>query len=251
MTETQYFYRVVHGREARLRALLNDIPFYKRAPQEFAITYGGGANHLLAPGENTLTLELFEAPRTNTVILEITIDHNHDDPVIKMEWPALCADLPAEAAGLPLVYTQRFRADKVTHLPAYMSCPPIDFGPEGTPELREAVRAFHAAVANADASSFAEELSLKATEMTAAYAGDPSCSADDARREMADFASSGVSARPLDFDELLFESRAGGRVAYVTRIDGGPAIQAISGGGDRLNVDLCLTRVNGVWRIFR
>ncbi len=93
--ETQYFYRIAHGHQSRIRVLMNDIPFYKRGPTEYAVTFTNGANHLLLPGDNVMTIELYEGPDNFQVTAEITIDHDHDHPVARIDWPL--------AGGLPRV----------------------------------------------------------------------------------------------------------------------------------------------------
>ncbi len=246
--ETQYFCRIVHGNHTRIRVLMNDIPFYKRGPTEYTVTYTDGANHLLLPGDNVITLELYEAPDNIHVIVEVTIDNDHERPVVRLDWPTIVGGLPPV---LPFVISFPFRTTGLSYQPAYLRAPPASFGREGTPELRQAVTDFHGAVARNDADAFARLVELKSVEGQAAYEGSPSYAIGDARREAAEYFSEHALARPLDFDELVFEPRAEGRVAYVTRVDWGPAVEARTRKGRGFGTDLWLTRHDGAWKIFR
>lgn len=250
MEDTSYFYRIAHGPWTRLRVHMNDVPFYRRDPQEYAITFTDGANHLLVPGENALTLEILEAPPHVTVIVEITIDNNHESPVLRIDWPMMEEAVP-EARALPFTITARFTARGTSYRPAYLDAPPSHFWPEGTPEQHEVVRDFHAVMARGDTSGFVEAVGLKSEEYLRAYGGDPTCGKEAAREEAAEAFAKGVEVRPLRMDDLVFEQRADGRVAYVTRRDGGKAVEAVAGDGQRFATDLWLTRHNGAWRIFR
>ncbi|MFT3764722.1 MAG: nuclear transport factor 2 family protein [Minicystis sp.] len=249
--ETQYFYRIYHGPDTRIRVLMNDVPFYQRAPQALAITHTNGANHLVVPGDNTITLELYEAPTHLPVIVEVTIDNNHDSPVVRLDWPALWEGLPAESAVLPFVFTAPFRAGGVSYKPAYLNAPRSNFGPEGTHELRQAVRDFHDAVSRGDTDAFLRLMELKSSEGMRAYEGASAFSMGAASQEIGAYFAKGPQVRPLDMRDLVFESRLDGRVAYVTRADWGPAIEAATPDGQRFLADLWLTRHDGEWKIFR
>lgn len=243
--ETQYFYRIAHGHETRIRVLMNDVPFYQRGPTDYSVTHTDGANHLVLPGDNLLTLELVDAPTHMHVIVEVTIDNDHERPVARIDWPI--------AAGpvLPFAMSAPFRASGLSYRPAYLRAPPAKFGPEGTHELRQAVRDYHGAVSRNDVDSFVRQVELKSSELLAAYEGDSSFSLAAAREGIREYFSGNPMARPLDLDELVFEPRAEGRVAYVTRADWGPAIEATASDGRRFAADLWLTRHEGAWKIFR
>ncbi len=110
---------------------------------------------------------------------------------------------------------------------------------------------FHGAVARNDADAFVRLVDLKSAEAMAAYEGDASFSLADARQGAVEYFSGHALARPLDFDEIVFEPRADGRVAYVSRVDWGPAVEASTSEGRGFATDLWLTRHDGAWKIFR
>jgi len=246
--ETQYFYRIAHGNDTRIRVLMNDIPFYRRGPTEYTVTHTDGANHLVVPGDNVVSLELYEAPDNFHVIVEVTIDNDHEHPVVRIDWPTVLAGAPPV---LPFVISVPFRTTGLSYQPAYLRAPRSSFGREGTHELRQAVTDFHGAMARNDADAFVRLVELKSAEFLAAYEGHSSFSLGDARRGVQEYFAENALARPLDLDEIVFEPRAEGRVAYVTRVDWGPAVEATTSQGRRFATDLWLTRHEGAWKIYR
>jgi hypothetical protein len=251
MAATPYYYQITYGPRTRLRLLMNGVPFYRDVPKSVGVTHGGAANHLMVPGENVLTLDVLEADTFFSIVAEITVDFDHKSPVVRVDWPEIWKDLPAASQVVPFRHDARFRVTGVESEPAYLRAPKTEFGTEGTPELREAVWRYHDVTARGDTEAFLHEIELQLSEMNRAYDNHPAFAAGSVRSDMAERFDAGITARPLDFDELHFESFADGRVAYVTRVDGGPALQAASGNGQEMAADLWLTQENGQWRVFR
>jgi hypothetical protein len=251
MPPTPYYFQVSHGPPTRLRLLMNGVPFYRCVPETEGTTHGAAANHLLMPSGNVLTLEAMEVDTFFAIVVELTIQFDHTAPVLRMDWPKMWKGLPDEAKIVPFRHDMPFEVHGVSFTPAYVNAPKADFDHRGTPELREAVRQYHETIAKGDIDGFMAQNTLKIEECDRAYEGHPAFAPGFLRQPMAERFQAGVEARPLDFDELQFESFAGGRVAYVTRRDGGHALAAASENGDMMTTDLWLTQQGGLWRVFR
>ena len=160
-------------------------------------------------------------------------------------------DVPEALQIVPFRHDVPFEVHGVDFTPAYVNAPKADFDHRGTPELREAVRQYHETIARGDTDGFMAQNAMKIEECDRAYEGHPAFSPGALRDPMAERFQAGVEARPLVFEELHFESFLDGRVAYVTRLDGGTALAAASKNGDEMENDLWLTQQGGLWRVFR
>lgn len=254
MAYANHYFLIHQGPDSAVRASLNDVPFY-RFEEPDSVTRSGPAIHLLRPGENELTLEIDRAPAWSHVFVELSVDNDHEHPTLYCEWPKLYAELPEKARRLPLRYTTRFTPEGETFSPVFLASAPMAFDCLGTPELHEAVRAVHSAVARRDLDAYEREMALMVDEHRRAYAGWDDVEQSLSTHEIAGFFAKDVRVRPLEPDKLHYESRAGGRVAHVTRIDGGHVIEAVSVSGgevlERIRTDLTFTWRDGAWRIFR
>ena len=251
MPPTPYYFQVSHGPRTRLRLLMNGVPFYRCVPGPDGATMGGAANHLLMPSGNVLTLEALEADTHFAIVVELSIDFDHAAPVVRMDWPKMWKDVPEALQIVPFRHDVPFEVHGVDFTPAYVNAPKADFDHRGTPELREAVRQYHETIARGDTDGFMAQNAMKIEECDRAYEGHPAFSPGALRDPMAERFQAGVEARPLVFEELHFESFLDGRVAYVTRLDGGTALAAASKNGDEMENDLWLTQQGGLWRVFR
>ncbi len=257
-----YYFRLHQGTGVSVRAYLNDLLFYKGTGSE-NMTVTSPCNHLLVPGENVFALEVHAAPRPaiapfveGPVRFTLMVDDEDDTTVHRVNWPELWEQLPVEQRALPTVHLSRFQADETLPKPIYASAPPVQFGKEGTPELREAVRRVFRAFASGDTDAFLEENALKLSERQRAYPDIPELAAGPQREKIAAQLGQKWDMRPTDldnFEDLVFEQRADGRVAYVSRIDGGYAIEAVNAADPTsiFTTDLFLTPQAGVWKIFR
>lgn len=253
MAYTHYYFRISQGPDTSVRAWLNDVPFY-RYYGPLQCGRSGPAIHLLKPGENTFAIEIDRAPPESQVFFELMIDFDHEHPAIYFEWPKEALHLPAERRT-PFRWEGRFEPEGDLFTPIHLASPPEVIPCEGTPELREAVRRFHAAVEARDLDGFCEGLALKASEFSRAYPGWPDSTAQDMRADMVGFFKEDIRVRPLAMSDVHFEARAGGRLAYATHLGGGFLIDATSpdltADGERASVsmDLTFTRHMGAWSI--
>jgi hypothetical protein len=254
-----YWFRLHHGTGVSVRMLMNDVLFY-RHPGTDNFTISGSANHLLVPGENTLTIEVLPgtpppaAPALRgPAELKIMV-HNAEDTLVataRWEWWN-----PNEEPPLPAIATGRFRPAGDVAEPAFVRAPRATFGPEGTASQRESVRRVHEAFRARDVPAFLDANALKLAERSRSDADDGHNGVPRMRAKLAEMLQREWDVRPLDMDELSFESQAGGRVAYVTRKDGGKALQATCltnnpGSTITWETDLWLTQVDSEWQVFR
>lgn len=257
-----YYFRLHQGTGVAVRAYLNDLLFYKGKGAE-NMTVTSPCNHLLVPGENVFTLEIAAAPRPaiapkveGPVRFTLMVDDEDDTTVHRVNWPELWEPLPVEQRVMPFVHVSRFQADEALPAPIYADAPRVSFGKEGTPELREAVRRVSRAFAAGDTEAFLDENALKLAERQRAYPDIPDLAVGPQRGKIAAQLARKWDVRPSDLDgfsDLVFEQRADGRVAYVSRLDGGYAIEAVSADDPSVvfTTDLFLTQQDGVWKIFR
>lgn len=254
-----YLFQVGHGTGVAARVLLNDLPMYTGAGQQ-NITVSGPANHLLLPGENTLTLELFPAPRPldaptieGPVAFTLRLDDAEGTIVHRVKWPDCWEALAEEHQVLPFAHASRFVADELLARPVYWDVAPVDFPLEGTPDLHLAVMEYSHALARRDVDAFLEANALKLAERQRANPGHSELDRGVQRQKLQGYLGRDWQLRPARMEELVFERRAGGRVAYVTRKDGGHAVEAFAADdpSETFAVDLFLTRHEGRWRVFR
>ncbi len=248
MAGPYHTYSIAHGPRTQLRVLLNDIPFYRVMPDRTGVTEASVADHLLVPGANTATLELIQAEEHYHVYFAVLLDRDRDHPLFELVWPVVYERLPV-VFDMPISVTLPLLMPGVTFRSAYLDAPPAHFGPDGTPELREAVRRFHDTLVRADAESYLAETALKREELQRAYPGSPFLGDQYLRERFADRFSQGLRVDPLE--KLVFEPCADGRVAFVTRSDGGKPIVALSPDGGGMDHDLWFTWHRGAWRLFR
>ena len=284
MARTPYFFMMNQGTGVSVRSLLNDIPFCKGDGQE-NVTVSGPANHLLVPGKNTFSIEVKDAPRpahapflAGVLRFTLKLDEDVESVVHHIAWPELWETPLTHGGGvmptppgprddgkveatpfaereLPFVHTSTFLVDPANEKPCYWENRPEDFGPEGTPEQHEAVRHVYRAFLSGNADEFLSVHALKLEERQRAYPDVIEFSAAHQRQRIADQMSRQWEVRPVDldhFEDLTFESRAGGRVVHVTRPDGW-ALEAIGAKdpSETFRTDLSMTRKDGVWRVFR
>lgn len=254
-----YLFQVGHGTGVAARVLLNDLPMYTGAGQQ-NITVSGPANHLLLPGENTLAVEIFPAPRPldaptieGPVAFTLRLDDKEGTIVHRVKWPDCWEMLTDDQRVLPFAHASRFLADERLLRPIYWDVAPVDFPIEGTPDQHLSVLEYSTALAKGDIDAFLDANALKLAERQRANPGHSELERGTQRKKLAGYLAHDWQVRPVRMEELAFESRAGGRVAYVTRKDGGRAVEAIAADDptETFAVDLFLTRHEGRWRVFR
>lgn len=254
-----YLFQVGHGTGVAARTSLNDLPMYTGAGQQ-NITVSGPANHLLLPGENTLTIEIYPAPRPadaptveGPVVFTLRLDEEEGTIVHRVRWPDCAELLPVAQQVLPFVHVSRFVVDERLVHPVYWDAPKAEFPLEGTPDQHLAVHEYLQAFRKSDVDAFMDANALKLSERQRANPDHSEFERGAQRKKLAGYFEREWLVRPTNVEDLAFESRAGGRVAYVTRRAGGRAVEAIAADdpSETFAVDLFLTRHQGRWRVFR
>ncbi|EYF06410.1 hypothetical protein [Chondromyces apiculatus] len=272
---------VVHFEEGVFgRAWLNDLPVHKvytRGPRSMT----GGANHLLVPGENRLTLEILTLPegvpppppppppsetsapppkRVEVMpagmkvyqVRDASTDPITIDAVVNVDLPVALGLKTWERPPLPLYHEVTFELPFPVTEPVYWRAPPAEFPCTGTPALVEVVREVHDALVQRDLARFQALLALKHASYAAAFPGEPSASLDRQRAASEKFFGLRYLVKPLDLTRVHFQPRAGGRVAYVSGWDDAPVLEAVceTEPGLSLRANLLLTQHDGRWRVF-
>jgi hypothetical protein len=209
---------------------VNDVPFYRRVVDHNAAP-AGPFNHFLVPGTNVVTIALSEVegvlPAHVIAGFDMKIQRQEDDKILfHQRWPDFGAEYPEEKRKLPIVHTRSFTPEIQSPAPIWEDAPRGWFPPEGTPEQRDAVLDLHTAYARGDADGFLSATGLKMDLHRKYYGPVPEVSPAAARARVTSQLSEPWDVAPVNFDELVFEHHADGRVAYVTRKDGGPALFA-------------------------
>jgi len=258
MAMTPYYYIVRQMPGLALRLALNDVPFYRRAVS-YNVASNGPVNHALIRGENTVLMEFFQdavnplSPNAR-IMLDFVVLREEDDVIVhETKWPALLDLHKPEDRKLPLVHRTHFTIDTEIPKPLWADNPPEFFPPEGTDEQHEAVFQLHDAYRRQDVGAFLAATELKLADHKRYYGPTPGLDPISAERDYGAKLREPWDVAPYKPEELVFERWQEGRVAYVTRKDGGYALQATHRTDPKQawNANLYLTREAGKWRIFR
>lgn len=258
MSEPRYAYRLRQGPKTVARVSLNDLPFVRDASSAFRDTVRP-CDHLLVPGENVLTVEVWDGPPSpdspmHRGPVDVTVHEVATERALtRIAWPAL-----ALAAGqtddnlvMPFVFSTKFAVPEEHPRPYYDAHPREVIPEEGTPDLVEAVRRLHDALASRNARAFVGEFSLKLDEQRRFYGDSPDFDSKGLVAAYERRFSDPLSVRPVDPKDLRFEARANGRVAYVTRRDGTPTISArgVTDPGQSFDLDPLFVRHDQRWTL--
>jgi hypothetical protein len=259
MATVPHWHKVHHGTGVAVRVFLNDVLFYRHVGDQ-NWTISGPSNHLFVPGENVIRVEVLptKVPAHSPGIrgpveAKVMLDDEANVAVAMVRWEW---SNPNKEPPLPTASFAAFHPAGDISEPAYLKAPKERFGPEGSPELRDAVRRLHEAFVRQDGATYTEMNSAKIESYERAYPDNPKVSGASLRAKVASMMKMAWIVQPLDLDALVFENQADGRVAYVRRADGGKALQAVAAekGDPRMNVrfatDVWLTRVDGAWKVF-
>jgi len=251
-----HFYTVLQPPGVVARISVNDIPFYRRVVDHHA-SPSGPFNHMIVPGENVVTLELAEVPGVvpaNVVsVFEFRVQREADDRYLfRAKWPELAKEYPEEQRQLPIVHVRTFEPEFETPMPIWIDAPRDFFPSDGTPEQHDTVRELHEAYRRGDADAFLGATQLKLAEHAKFYGQTPELAPAAAKQRYAELLREPWDLDPYEPEALVFEQHADNRVAYVTRRDGGPALNAThkTDPTQAWRPNLLLTRVSGRWRIF-
>ncbi len=254
----RYAFRLRQGPKTIARASLNDLPFF-RAPSSAFQDTARACDHLLVPGENVLALELWDGPPSpdspehrGPVHLTVEVVET-EEKLAQIAWPALAlaAGQKNEELALPWAHAVRFTIPEEHPRAFYEGRPAERIPAEGTPDLRGAVRRIHDALSARNARAFVGEFQLKLEEQRRFYGDSPELDKEGLvgayERRFAD----ALAVEPIGDEDLTFEARAGGRVAYVTRRDGRPVLSArgVADPGQSFELDPLLVREGPKWSL--
>lgn len=251
------------------RVYLNDVPVY-RSPHVGPESRSGPVNHFLREGENEITVELLRTTRQpylehvdDAFVFELYEVTNLDAPEgtplerrvrCDVRYPGFLDALLPEHRRLPTSYRANFHIDSPLPRPAFFDAKPAEFDCAGLPEQRDAVRRIFDRLSAGDHEGFLEELSLRFDSDERAYPDEPNMRAGFRKQRWRDdiFPYDPRPDGPLDFAELHFEPRCGGRVAYVTRHDERHVldVRCANDPKRRIRTDLLMMQDGGRWRVF-
>ena len=251
MPDPHYYYMLGHSPETRLLASLNGIPFFRTDDEPGGATRTSVADHLLVPGKNTFRLEIVEALHWGGISFSLAWEHEHDDATFECRWPDILGETPLRDVKFPFIHHAEFEVEEPLRRPVWMDAPVSVFGPEGTPELREAVKDLHATWSSGDVPRILDAIQLKVDEFHSTYPEDSTFTRESTASQIAAFFTLPTRPRPHQPEALRYDACANGRVAYVTRKDRGYPIHIEATETKRMRTDLWLTRHEGRWRLFR
>jgi hypothetical protein len=252
MAQPIYLSRILHRPASRGRVMINGIGVYDRQPEK-NIGPVTPINHWLLKGENTITIDLSPAPRSPLTPLmdawfrmQIVAADDQEKALWQWEYPddVLSLGLPIE---LPRVHEGVFWVVEDLPEPVWRKGTPEEFPPEGTPPQHDAVRELYDSFATRDAARFEAAMELKAGEFDRFYGPQPLAKAEAMQRINAPW-----MMEPFEVEDLRFDRYANGRVAFVRRASGKPAVRAVHRDEPYLGwgSDFYMTRVDGQWRVF-
>lgn len=243
----------------RARAFLNDVPAYEDPPTPNHQSTTTQVNNLLVPGRNELRIEVTEQgdPSTNMFWAEIYRDPDASEKPVRhatLKWPDAVAELPAPLPRpLPFVWQREVIVEDDHPKPLYADVPPEQFPPEGTDELRAAVKEFHDALAGRDARKLTDLTWFEAEDSARYYPARPPPSRSEIQSTYAASFEEPWTVPRWEPDRLLFTPRAGGRLVHVTAVDDEHAIRGAAAARPEAQFLLnpLLVRHQGRWQLYR
>lgn len=250
----QLGYVIKNGPTIATRALLNDLPFYRKVP----IHHDGVSApcvHWLVPGENTLALEVYGYDQTAPYesLVEASVRRMEEGDVLaRVGWPEMWERFPPEERKLPARDEVTFHLDDDIPPPLWQDSASETIPKEGTSELMSAVYALHEALERRDAARFVDLMSVKIDDM-ARYHGKTGLL--DPREVELDFAErfkEPIVVDKFEPERLRFDARQKGRVVHVTRDDGRRALSFTNADETKgFILDPFFVRRGGSWRLYR
>lgn len=257
----KYAFRLRQGPATIARASFNDLPFFREGSLAYRTT-ADNADHLLVPGENTMTLEIWDGPPSPDAPtikgpVELSVLRCEGEELIEViAWPAfaITAGQDPMALEMPFTWTVKFTLPDDHPRSAYDANPGEDVPPEGTPELHAALAKLHDALARQDARAFVDSFRVKLDDFGRFY-GNPQEASESVlvRAYEARFAKK-FDVAPLEPSELVFESRSKRRAVYVRRKDGRPVLSARREEGEDIqsfDLDPIFIRRDQIWTLLR
>ncbi|MBK8939871.1 MAG: hypothetical protein IPM79_20170 [Polyangiaceae bacterium] len=258
MAFVPYYYVLRHMPGLALRLALNDVPFY-RGVVTFNKATNGPVNHALVPGLNTVRMDLAAAPvnpdsPSARVVLDFDVLEQEGDRLVHtVRYPQLLERHEPKQRKLPLTHVETFEVEGDVPPPIWENSPREEFPESGTSEQLDCVFELWDAYKRQDIGAFLSATEVKLSDHQRYYGAAPELAPAEAARTYGAKLREPWDVAPFEPHELSFERWADGRVAYVTRKDGGFALLAThkTDPGQRWRANLYLTKVDGRWRIFR
>ena len=253
MDLTPFFFMYTQGPETSARVWMNDVPVLRYGLiEDETRNHTSPAIHLMQPGENTFAIEIDVAPAWSQVSFELSVNWDHDRPVMLFEWRAETDHLDKDKRS-PFRYETSFSPLGDLFSPVHLGAQPQDFPCEGNGALHDAVRSFHDAIERRDLDGYMQQLDLKISEMERAYPGWGWIDRGEVRNDIKELFSHDLAVRPLDLARIHFERRVDGKVACARHLDGGHVVEAYCKDDPTLclTADVVMTYNDSRWRVFR
>lgn len=260
-------YRVFVQPGLRAWVAINDVPLLP-SPMTGSFSGRGGINHRLVAGENTVSVRLettkrwareegldrAEAPEYFVIDFHRPVpDGDGDDVklelVAELSLPKDWAELEEDERTFPFFIEKSFDPGVPAAPLAYLSATPVTTPCEGTPDLRDAVRAIHEAHASKDRQRILDLCRAKVDDMSRAFPLNSEASVPSQVSELDTVLAELQQFEPLAEDRLHFEARAGGRVVHVCRTDGQRVLRGLGVDDVTYETDLLLTQTAQGWNL--
>jgi hypothetical protein len=258
-----YMTRIRHCHGTHVRVFVNDLPMYDKAVLDFcAPTFG--ATPWFVPGENRVVIEVNDGPinpgmPTVPRHFHLLFFHQGENletdetTLYEKEYPTFLAELPEAERKLPCRWTDTFTPKGQIPEPIWADAAPEPIPEKGTPELLKAVYDLHVAFSRRDVDALVGAAALKLEDMQRYFGPQSWNIPSEVKKEHAEMMAEPWDLAPFEPDRLRFRSCAGGRVAYATYEDGGPAVRARHkiAPTQTWAVKPLLVRQGADWRIYR
>lgn len=269
------FYVLRVKAETWVRVYVNDLILYKEPPfvgqQGMSDSYA--LNELLVPGENRISYEVLRAKDRSMITdpgtrwafrSELYLQTDTWDPTATLEgdmkykvihafeFPTIYEEVKEKRFHrTPFFYEATFQnpwADFPE--PVWKRAPEAEFDDQGLMEQRAAIEEIVDAIKSRNADAFLDAIALKMDHESSAF--DSKAYKTKQPEAIREFFDMEPTVDDLDWGELHFRPLHGGRVAHLTRLDGGFALDAYceKEPDRRLRSDFLLTQQSGRWRVF-
>lgn len=260
-----YMCRLYHSPGTLVRVWVNDLPMYDRAPEKMT-TGNFPATPWFQPGENEIVIEVNDAPPApglknipSSFELLLFGEGKEDSvgvpakiPLYDQKYPAFMSRLPPEEQKLPARWRGTFRPEGPIPEPIWADAPAGPIPENGTPELWKVMHEMHRAFGQKDVDAMIAATTLKLEDQRRYHGNHPRLQLNELRQENHEMLQEPWDLAPFEPSRMRFRSCAGGRVAYATRDDGGPALEARHPSGQHAwKFKPLLMRRGADWQIFR
>lgn len=247
----------------RARVSINDVPLFP-SPMVGQWSKQLPINHRLVEGENHVSVSLEE---TASPLIRASVDEREVERfsfvIFKarseaegdFEFLAQCRldrhwqGVPESRRRYPFYTSRTFDPGVPTSPPAWVSSEVVTAPCEGTPEQRDLVREYFDITVAADRDRLIAISEPFFSDYEKSFPGETYYARGTLLAELDEMIAEAPVYEPLEPHELHYEARAGGRVVYVSRLDGRSVLRAKGSDGGAFNTDLLLTKTVGGWRV--